>query len=108
MTDVIWTKSPEVPPVKSGAMGYYMVATKIGGKSFGAFYLNEYALTSEYGCLNEKRPEYQCPCENGDGCPSTGWFNEKESADYDGFYERLAPPVIAWAEFPSYTPEPSP
>ena len=98
------------PDTPSGAMQYCFVQHRSPHdhkvRVFGAYYLNEYKLYFEDG------PCPQCPYPNGeedciavagDGCPTTGWFEEKWHPEYDSVYEPLRGDVIGFARQPEPT-----
>lgn len=95
-----------IPQIKKGSRDYFFVRCKSSydGKvrTFGAFYLNEYPLEYEWGCSKcEDIGEDKCPMANGNGCPTTGWFDESSNDGEDRFYESIAGDVIAFVKPPA-------
>ena len=104
------TGTPDVSP---GNMRYFFVRVRSSGdhkvRVIGAYYLNEFPLEFEDG------PCPQCPCPDGDidgqecsgaagdGCPWTGWYDEKWHPEYDTAYHRLDGEVLGFAKQPDPT-----
>lgn len=92
------------PDIEKNSMEYFLVrsVSKYDGKVrvFTAFYLNEYPLEFEWGCSKCDELGDACPALHGDGCPQTGWFEDKYHSDYDSVYERITNPVIGFASMP--------
>ena len=84
-----WHDVSELPPVQKGDMGYYLVVNSKSRRAFGAFYLNEYLLRSDdFDCPSASVENDFTPCktcDDGDGHPFTGWFDEKETPDGDWY-----------------------
>jgi len=94
-----------IPDTPKGRLDYFFVRclSKYDGKVrvFGAYYLNEYPLEYEGGCSKcEDIGEDKCPMSNGNGSPTTGWFDEVCNESCDGFYETLSGEVIGFAKQP--------
>jgi len=115
---VTWTPFDRLPEVKKFSAKTFLVAFEnlSTGKVYTstADYLNAYRLQYEDDCGNKPN---ECPCEDGDGCPTTGWFDSVPSDEYDRFYTKLIDGkyvrYLAWAEYPKYRagkkkPTPSP
>lgn len=94
------------PDVPRGGMRYYFVRSrsKHDGKVrvFGAWYLNEYGLEYDGPCPHCPFPdgEEDCPATNGDGCPTTGWFEERFDPEYESSYYRLEGEILGFAPQP--------
>jgi hypothetical protein len=104
ITTINWVPLPELPEAKKGAMKYVLVAMGKGRRAFGAFYLNEYPLHYGDDCPDAtKLNNWACckSCVDGDGHPSSGWFEEKANMSDENFYFKMESP-IAWAEPPTY------
>ena len=107
MTELLLRFTDEaVPQIKRGSYDYFFVRCRSNhdGKIrvFGAYYLNAYPLHYEYGCIGcEGVGGDNCPMANGDGCPTTGWFDEVANESEDHFYERIYGEVIGFAEQPA-------
>lgn len=96
------------PNVPHQSVGYYLVRARSPHdgmvRMFGAYYMNDYSLHYEYGCSEcEDRGEENCPLANGNGCPTTGWFDEVTHPDFETVYERLSGEVIAFCKPPEPT-----
>lgn len=98
------------PDIPTGAMRYYFVRQRSPYdhkiRVVGAYYLNEYLLDFEDNpCPQCPYPdgEQDCPGANGDGCPVTGWFDEKWHPGYDSVYQRLEGEILAFASPPEPT-----
>jgi hypothetical protein len=99
-----WYTDGVIPPVAHGNMGYFLVAVIDGKACFGAHYLNKYPLNYEDGCPSATKENGWTPCkdcENGEGHPETGWFNESGEDDRQ-MYEPLWKHPIAWAMPPVF------
>lgn len=96
------------PTVPSREMRYFLIAGGEGKPIWGAWYLQDYPLHYEDGCPNKDREGFTCSCENGDGCETTGWFEETSNFDYDEFYKKLPQEPVAFAEQPTFKPFPAP
>lgn len=99
----------DTPKIQPGDMEYYLVRAYSSHSesvhTFAAYYLNQYPLHYEWGCKDcEDRGEENCPMANGDGCPTTGWFEEKLNGEDEVFY-RLSTDVVAFAKMPAPEPQ---
>jgi hypothetical protein len=104
---VTWNDAATPPDVPQGGIGYFLVVTEASGGGFGAHYLNGYRLNYEDGCPDaEELAGVSCKfCDDGDGHPCVGWFEEK-TRDYDDdlYYPMIAEgphSVKLWARPPA-------
>lgn len=106
MNKIEWNETNQTPPIKSGSMNYFLVATKDGNPCFGAYYLNHYRLSYENGCPDLDEGGIECEdCINGNGHYVTGWFEETGSED-DAMFTALENEefkVVAWTYPPIYS-----
>lgn len=97
----------DTPDIGKGQLKYYLVRAlsphdkKV--RVFGAMYLNEHPLDYEWGCNGCEGKGDDCPMANGDGCPTTGWFNEALNNN-DEVYDRIYGRVLGFAELPAPLP----
>lgn len=99
----------EVPGVRPRQMRCFIIALRTEDRkkivTIPAFYLNAYPL--DYGeehCPDCPGPDEDgdCPGENNDDCPTTGWYYDHSNFDYEHCYHRIAGTVLAFAEIPPY------
>lgn len=105
--DLTLTFAEGVPDTPKGQMQYCFVRARShhDGKVrvFGAWYLNAYPLTFDHGpCPDCPYPngEKDCPGADGDGCPVTGWCEEKFDPDYESSYHKIYGEVLGYAAQP--------
>lgn len=96
----------DTPPVPKGHMQGFIVTVSRAGHpararrmyTFAAQYLNQYPLDMDGGCEAE-----DCQDKHDDGCPATGWFEDRAHSDYENFYTNLlgeGDQVVEWAALP--------
>lgn len=96
----------DTPPVARGWMRSYIVTVRRKAAHAGqrnvftcaAQYLNQYRLETDGGC-----GAVDCEEKHEDGCPFTGWFEDRFHPDYESYYCKLlaeGDEVIEWAEIP--------
>lgn len=109
---VAWRDPSEIPTIRTGCMDEFILAVRSEktGKvnTFAAHYLNKYPVEMD------STPCAACDnsCENGDGCPLTGWYTLVGDDRYDAgcFYKldlREGRTLVAWAAMPLYATPPS-
>lgn len=91
-----------VPPVKPGNLGVFLVTTRSPKGALytsPAYYLNAYPLDYPDGC-GECALREKCEAEDGDGCPTTGWFQDNSNFDYENCYYKISDEILEWAAIP--------
>lgn len=106
-TPVAWHDAAEIPNVDLRGMDEFIVAVKNGksGKvhTFAAHYLNKFPVeVYDTPCKNCDNS-----CEDGDGCPLTGWHtlvgdNHYDSGCYYALDLRDGSEIVGWTEVPIY------
>lgn len=107
---VAWRTVADIPTVNKGGERQLVVAVRRArsGKvhTFPAYYLNGYPIHYEDVCKNCPGEGNGCGAEDGDGCPTTGWFTCAEGGEWDYTYSRLhldpGDEHVGWCEFPVY------
>lgn len=104
VTTITFIDAKTPPPVLTGEMAYFLVATKVGNKIYSACYLNNYEVYYEDGCPDDNGVGGCARCENGDGHLATGWFREEGYEDNLKFVEQgnADIKVLAWAHPPVF------
>ena len=107
--DLTITFAEGVPDIPIGQMRYCFVRCRSqhDGKVriFGAWYLNAYPLMFNYAPCPNCPGGDDCPGTQGDGCPVTGWCEERFDPDYDTSYYKLSGTVLGYAPQPEPTVE---
>lgn len=105
----------KVPEVPAGDIRGFIIAARrkhdgqVGHhdgevRTFCAWYLNGYRLQYEDQCPQCPGPDEDgnCPGSDYGECPTTGWFRDESSLEYENCYYRVEGDVLAFAEIPAY------